>query len=79
MTAQVLLQGKLLGGEDFLLAVPADRDNRAFDARAMWLVLLGEAIPRALLAELQLPSLMLGSSGGDRFVVVLPDQTGHGA
>ena len=40
----------------------------------MWLVLIGEAVPRALLAELQLPPLMLGSSGGDRFVVILPDQ-----
>ena len=40
----------------------------------MWLVLIGETVPRALLAELQLPPLMLGSSGGDRFVVILPDQ-----
>ncbi|HWE52850.1 MAG TPA: hypothetical protein VG273_23855 [Bryobacteraceae bacterium] len=74
MSAQILLQGKLVGGEEFLLAPPADKDNRAFEARSMWLVLLGEAIPRALLAELQLPPLMLGSSGGDRFVVILPDQ-----
>lgn len=74
MPAQILLQGKLLGAEDFLLAPPADRDNRAFEARSMWLVLIGEGIPRALLAELQLPPLMLGSSGGDRFVVILPDQ-----
>ena len=74
MSAQILLQGKLVGGEEFLLAPPADKDNRAFEARSMWLVLLGEAIPRALLTELQLPALMLGSSGGDRFVVILPDQ-----
>ena len=74
MSAQILLQGRLLGTEDLLLAPPADRDNRAFEARSMWLVLIGEAVPRALLAELQLPALMLGSSGGDRFVVILPDQ-----
>src|SRR5580700_3364817 len=74
MSAQILLQGRLLGTEDFLLTAPADRDNRAFEARSMWLVLIGEAIPRALLAELQLPPLMLGSSGGNRFVVILPDQ-----
>jgi CRISPR-associated protein Csm1 len=74
MSAQILLQGRLPGTEDFLLAPPADRDNRAFEARSMWLVLIGEAVPRALLAELQLPALMLGSSGGDRFVVILPDQ-----
>jgi CRISPR-associated protein Csm1 len=74
MSAQILLQGRLLGSEDFLPAAPADRDNRAFEARSMWLVLIGETVPRALLAELQLPPLMLGSSGGDRFVVILPDQ-----
>jgi len=74
MSAQILLQGRLQGTEEFLLAVPADRDNRAFEARSMWLVLIGEAVPRALLAELQLPALMLGSSGGGSFVVILPDQ-----
>jgi CRISPR-associated protein Csm1 len=74
MSAQILLQGRLQGTESFLLAPPADRDNRAFEARAMWLVLIAEAVPRALLAELELPPLMLGSSGGDRFLVILPDQ-----
>ena len=74
MSAQILLQGRLQGAEQFLLAIPADRDNRAFEARSTWLVLVGEAIPRALLAELQLPPLMLGSSGGDRFFVILPDR-----
>jgi len=74
MSAQILLQGRLLGGEEFLLAQPADRDNRLFEARATWLALLSEVIPRALLADLQLPPLMLGASGGDRFLVILPDQ-----
>ena len=63
-----------MGAGDFLLASPADRDNRAFEARSTWLALVGEAIPRALLAELALPSLMLGSSGSDRFLLILPDQ-----
>jgi CRISPR-associated protein Csm1 len=74
MSAQILLQGKLLGGEEFLLAPPADRDNRLFEARSMWLALMSEVVPRALLAELQLPPLMLGASGGDRFLAILPDQ-----
>ncbi len=74
MSAQILLQGRLLGTESFLVMAPADRDNRAFEARSMWLVLIGEAVPRALLAELQLPPLMLGSSGGNSFVVILPDE-----
>jgi CRISPR-associated protein Csm1 len=74
MSAQILLQGRLVGAGDFLLAPPADRDNKIFEARSTWLVLLVEAIPRALLAELQLPLMLLGSSGGERFMVVLPDQ-----
>ena len=75
MSAQILLQGRITGAEEFLLAPPADRDNKAFEARSTWLALLVEALPRALLAELQLPSMMLGSSGGNRFLVILPDQT----
>jgi CRISPR-associated protein Csm1 len=74
MPAQILLQGGFLNTEEFLLAAPADRDNRAFDARSVWLGLLAELVPRALLAELQLPTLMLGASGGERFFVILPDQ-----
>ena len=74
MSAQILVQGRLSGTEDFLLAAPADRDNRAFEARLTWLNLLGEVLPRALLASLQLPPLLLGSSGGGRFLAILPDQ-----
>jgi CRISPR-associated protein Csm1 len=74
MPAQILLQGGFANIEEFLLASPADRDNRAFDARAVWLALIAEFVPRVLLQELELPPLMLGSSGGDRFMVILPDQ-----
>jgi len=74
MSAQILLQGRLRGTEEFLLSPTADRDNRVFEARIVWLALTGEVLPRALLADLGLPSLLLGSSGGGRFLVVLPDQ-----
>lgn len=74
MSAQVLLQGRLAGEEDFLVSPPADRDNRIFEARLTWLNLLGEVLPRALLHALELPPLMLGSSGGGRFLAILPDQ-----
>jgi len=74
MSAQILVQGRLVGAEDFLLSPPADRDNRAFEARLTWLNQLGEVLPRALLATLQLPPLLLGSSGGGRFLAILPDQ-----
>ncbi|MES1257531.1 MAG: hypothetical protein ABUS51_03840 [Acidobacteriota bacterium] len=75
MSAQILLQGRLLGADEFLLSAPADRDNRAFEARLWWVALLGDVLPRALLAELQLPPLLLGSSGGGRFLVILPDHS----
>jgi CRISPR-associated protein Csm1 len=75
MSAQILLQGTLSGAGDFLVAAPASHDNRAFEARVMWLSLVGEVLPRALLAELGLPSLMLGSSGGGRFLLILPDRS----
>ncbi|HVY92399.1 MAG TPA: hypothetical protein VHA14_06620 [Bryobacteraceae bacterium] len=74
MSAQILVQGRLVGVEDFLLAPPADRDNRAFEARLTWLAQLGETLPRALLTQLQLPLLLLGSSGGGQFLTILPDQ-----
>jgi CRISPR-associated protein Csm1 len=73
MSVQILLQGSLKGTEAFLLSPPADRDNRVFEARVMWLALLGEVLPRALLSELGLPPLLLGSAGGGQFLVVLPD------
>jgi len=74
MSARILVQGRLVGVEDFLLAPPADRDNRAFEARLTWLSQLGETLPRALLTHLQLPPLLLGSSGGGQFLTILPDQ-----
>jgi CRISPR-associated protein Csm1 len=74
MPAQILLQGRLLGMDEFLLAAPAGNDNRVFEARLWWTALIGEVLPRALLAELALPPLMLGSSSHSGFLVILPDQ-----
>ncbi len=73
MSVQILLEGRLEGLDSFPAAAPADRDNRAFESRLLWLTLLGEVMPRALLAHLGLPPLMLGSSGSGRFLVILPD------
>ncbi len=70
MSEQVLLQGKLLGVEEFVSS-PSD-DNR-FLARAQWAALLSEVLPRALLAELDLNKLLLGSCGADQFLVIIPD------
>ena len=72
---QIFLEGKLLGVDDCLLA-PATRDaHQVFSGRSHWISLLSEVLPRALLAELGLAKILLGSSGGGRFLLVLPDET----
>lgn len=76
MSEQILLQGKFLGIEEFLLS-PSGPDEDAADVlpgRAQWISLLCEALPRALLAELGLARILLGSSGGAQFLLVLPDE-----
>ena len=72
MSVQILLQGKLLGLDDFLTAAP-DASDDAIVARSLWISLVCEVIPRALLAELELARVLLGSSGGGQFLLVLPD------
>lgn len=72
MSEQILLQGKLLGIEEF---VSSPSDNNRFLARAQWAALLSEVLPRALLSELDLNKLLLGSCGADQFLVIIPDDT----
>lgn len=72
MSVQILLQGKLLGVEDFL---PSGYPEEALlTGRLRWISLLTEVLPRALLAELNLSKMLLGSSGGEQFLVVLPEE-----
>lgn len=70
MTVQIFLQGKLLGIEDFLKA--SGPDSESLLGRSRWVSLAAEVLPRALLKELGLASVLLGSSGGGQFLVVLP-------
>lgn len=77
MSEQILVQGKLLGIDGFLVS---DRNSSAspggdeiLAARSLWITLVCEVVPRALLAELELARLLLGSSGGGQFLIVLPD------
>src|ERR1044071_1242115 len=85
MSEQILLQGKILGTEDFLLAVPAEgRAVRSagedlLAGRSQWITLLCEVLPRALLSELGLARILLGSSGGGQFLVVLPGEAREAA
>ena len=57
MSEQILLQGKILGIEEFLLsrpggATPARSNGEELLAgRSQWITLLCEVLPRALLAE----------------------------
>ncbi len=70
MSLQIFLQGKILGIDDFLHAPAAD--NSSLPARSHYITLASEILPRALLAELGLAKILLGSSGGGQFMVVLP-------
>ena len=78
MSEQILLQGNILGIEEFLLSPASSEDanpslgEELLAARAQWITLLCEALPRALLAELGLARILLGSSGGGQFLLVLP-------
>lgn len=75
MSIQIFLQGKLLGIDEFLYA-PAEHDHdQVFTGRSHWISLLSEILPRALLAELGLAKILLGSSGGGQFLLVLPQES----
>ena len=80
MSEQILLQGKILGIEEFLLSAPGGampaRSNgeELLAGRSQWITLLCEALPRALLAEFGLARILLGSSGGGQFLLVLPGE-----
>ena len=63
-----------MGIEEFLLAPAGGERDHAFTGRSHWVSLLGEILPRALLAELGLAKILLGSSGGGQFLLVLPEE-----
>lgn len=69
MSLQIFLHGKILGTERFLADASDDLVGRAY-----WATLLSEVLPRALLAEFGLSKVLLGSSGGGQFLVVLPEE-----
>jgi len=67
MSVQIFLQGKILGIEQFLLASSSDMDGRSH-----W----GSTVERGFAPRAAggaWPSkMLLGSSGGEQFLVVLP-------
>ena len=72
MSVQILLQGRILGTEAFLLS--GNPSDISLVGRFHWVTLLSEVLPRALIAELGLSRMLLGSSGADQFLVVLPEE-----
>jgi len=61
-----------LGVEEFL---PSGQPAESLlTGRLRWVSLLSEILPRALIAELGLSKMLLGSSGGEQFLVVLPEE-----
>src|SRR3954453_588479 len=76
MSLQVFLQAQLLGAEKFLAGEPVEQAEAADDliGRGAWLTLIGEVLPRALLAELKLSRLLLGSSSSEQFLLVLAEE-----
>src|SRR5689334_25395039 len=74
MSLQIFLEGKILGVDDCLLAPASQDPDQVFTGRSHWVSLLSEVLPRALLAELGLAKILIGSSGGGQFLVVLPEE-----
>ena len=75
MSLQVFLQAQLLGTEEFLTTFKGEQEHSEQDAigRCCWLSLIGEVLPRALLAELKLSRMLLGSSSAEQFLLVLAE------
>ncbi len=73
MSLQVFLQAQLLGIEEFLTAYSDAEDLSELTGRCAWISLYCEVLPRALLAELKLSRMLLGSSSAEQFLLVLPD------
>ncbi|MBV9084337.1 MAG: hypothetical protein JOZ62_16800, partial [Acidobacteriaceae bacterium] len=76
MSLQVFLQAQLLGAEDFLVAYARGGPDGTADfiGRAAWLSLYCEVLPRALLSELKLSRMLLGSSSAEQFLLVLAEE-----
>jgi CRISPR-associated protein Csm1 len=76
---QIFLEGKLTGIDECLLAPASSEQARdaaqVFIGRSHWISVLSAVLPRALLAELGLAKILLGSSGGGRFLMVLPEES----
>ncbi len=76
MSLQVFLEAQLLGAEEFLTGQSSGQASGTGElaGRCAWLNLFCEVLPRALLAELRLSSMLLGSSSAEQFLLVLAEE-----
>ncbi len=76
MSLQVFLQAQILGAEAFLGTQLSEQTETTNDlvGRCAWLTLLGEVLPRALLSDLKLSRMLLGSSSAEQFLLVLAEE-----
>jgi CRISPR-associated protein Csm1 len=76
MSLQVFLQAQLLGAEEFLTARSSGHSESMADliGRCAWLSLFCEVLPRALLSDLKLSRMLLGSSSAEQFLLVLAEE-----
>ncbi len=79
MSLQVFLQAQLFGSEQFLgvhstQSASSDFHSADLIGRCVWLTLACEVLPRALLAELKLSRMLLGSSSAEQFLLVLAEE-----
>jgi CRISPR-associated protein Csm1 len=76
MSLQVFLQAQLTGADEFLAAESSiGGDHLAdFAGRCAWWNLYCEVLPRALLSELKLSRMLLGSSSAEQFLLVLAEE-----
>ncbi|MBV9678988.1 MAG: hypothetical protein JO185_21805, partial [Acidobacteriaceae bacterium] len=76
MSLQVFLQAQLTGANEFLAAENSAGGDQLQDlaGRCAWLNLYCEVLPRALLSELKLSRMLLGSSSAEQFLLVLAEE-----
>lgn len=73
MSIQIFVEGKIAPKGEFLRPLEG-RNSAELLGRHLYLSLVGEVIPRALLDHLSLSKMLLGASSGSSFLLLLPQE-----
>ena len=73
MSIQIFVEGKIASKGEFLRPLEG-RNSSELLGRHLYLSLVGEVIPRALLDHLGLSKMLLGASSGSSFLLLLPQE-----